>query len=102
MKFEDKVQEWIENTPCETMRNTLQKWLDENNEKAVEDAFFQDLEFGTAGLRGTIGPGTNKMNATTVARATQGLANYLNKNYENPSVAIAHDSRNLVDHDVIK
>ena len=94
MKFEDKVQEWIENTPCETMRNTLQKWLDENDEKAAEDAFFQDLEFGTAGLRGTIGPGTNKMNATTVARATQGLANYLNKNYEKPRVAIAHDSRN--------
>ena len=94
MKFENKVKEWIANSPCETMRETLQKWLDEGDEKAIEDAFFQDLEFGTAGLRGTIGPGTNKMNATTVARATQGLANYLNKTCENPSVAIAHDSRN--------
>ena len=94
MQFEDKVKIWIGNTPCETMRKTLQGWLDEGNESAVVDAFFQDLEFGTAGLRGTIGPGTNRMNATTVARATQGLANYLNKNYENPSVAIAHDSRN--------
>ena len=94
MKFEDKVKEWIANTPCETMRETLQKWVDDGDEKAVEDAFFQDLEFGTAGLRGTIGPGTNRMNATTVARATQGLANYLNKNFQQPSVAIAHDSRN--------
>ena len=94
MKFEDKVKEWIVNTPCETMRETLQRWLDDGDEKAVEDAFFQNLEFGTAGLRGTIGPGTNRMNATTVARATQGLANYLNKNFQQPSVAIAHDSRN--------
>lgn len=94
MIYEEKVNEWIENSPCETMRETLKVWLSDGDEKAIEDAFFQDLEFGTAGLRGTIGPGTNRMNATTVARATQGLANYLNKNFEHPSVAIAHDSRN--------
>lgn len=94
MIYEDKVKEWIENSKCQTMKDTLQKWLDEGDETAIEDAFFQDMKFGTAGLRGTIGPGTNRMNATTVARATQGLANYLNKTYEKPSVAIAHDSRN--------
>lgn len=62
-------------------------------EAAVADAFFQDLEFGTAGLRGIIGAGTNRMNRYTVARATQGLADYLNAHFENPSVAIARDSR---------
>ena len=65
----------------------------EGAEAAVADAFFQDLEFGTAGLRGIIGAGTNRMNRYTVARATQGLADYLNAHFENPSVAIARDSR---------
>lgn len=60
---------------------------------AVADAFFQDLEFGTAGLRGIIGAGTNRMNRYTVARATQGLADYLNAHFDSPSVAIARDSR---------
>lgn len=60
---------------------------------AVEDAFFQDLEFGTGGLRGTLGAGSNRMNVYTVAQATQGLADYLNANFEAPSVAVAHDSR---------
>ena len=60
---------------------------------AVADAFFQDLEFGTAGLRGIIGAGTNRMNRFTVARATQGLADYLNAHFDSPSVAIARDSR---------
>ena len=62
-------------------------------EAAVADAFFQDLEFGTAGLRGIIGAGTNRMNRYTVARATQGLADYLVAHFESPSVAIARDSR---------
>lgn len=61
--------------------------------RAVVDAFYRDLEFGTAGLRGIIGAGTNRMNIHTVARATQGFADYLNARFENPSVAIARDSR---------
>lgn len=66
----------------------------EGNEKEIEDRFYKDLEFGTAGLRGIIGAGTNRMNNYTVGRATQGLANYIIKRgVENPSVAIAHDSR---------
>ena len=64
------------------------------DETAVEDAFFQDLEFGTGGLRGTLGAGSNRMNVYTVAQATQGLADYLNAHFENPSVAVGHDSRN--------
>lgn len=60
---------------------------------AIADAFFQDLEFGTAGLRGIIGAGTNRMNVYTVRRATQGFADYLNARFDAPSVAIARDSR---------
>lgn len=63
------------------------------DESKIEDAFYRDLEFGTGGLRGTIGAGTNRMNVYTVARASQGLSNYLNKKYTNPSVAIGYDSR---------
>ena len=65
----------------------------ENNEKEIYERFYTELKFGTAGLRGIIGAGTNRMNVYTVRRATQGLANFLNKIYENPTVAISHDSR---------
>ena len=60
----------------------------------IADAFGSDLKFGTAGLRGVMGAGTNRMNEFVVRRATQGLAAHLNANYENPTVAIAYDSRN--------
>ena len=63
------------------------------NDDEILDRFYRSLEFGTAGLRGVIGAGTNRMNIYTVGRATQGLADYLNANYENPSVAIGYDSR---------
>lgn len=63
------------------------------NEKEILDRFYKTLEFGTGGLRGVIGAGTNRMNVYTVAQATQGLADYLNANFDSPSVAIAHDSR---------
>ncbi len=67
-----------------------------NNEKEIQDRFYKDLEFGTGGLRGIIGVGTNRMNIYTVRKATQGLANYiLSKRKENRSVAIAYDSRNM-------
>jgi phosphomannomutase len=60
---------------------------------AINDRFYRDLEFGTGGLRGVIGAGTNRMNIYTVKRATQGFADYLNQEYKNPSVAISFDSR---------
>ncbi|MBR5320918.1 MAG: phospho-sugar mutase [Clostridia bacterium] len=63
------------------------------DEEAILDRFYKNLEFGTAGLRGVIGAGTNRMNVYTVNQATQGLADYLNETFPNPSVAIAYDSR---------
>ncbi len=63
------------------------------DEEAILDHFYKNLEFGTAGLRGVIGAGTNRMNVYTVNQATQGLADYLNEEFDDPSVAIAYDSR---------
>ena len=63
------------------------------NDKEIEDRFAVSLKFGTAGLRGVIGAGTNRMNVYTVRQATQGLADYCNEDFENPSIAIAYDSR---------
>ncbi|MBQ4155246.1 MAG: phospho-sugar mutase, partial [Clostridia bacterium] len=63
------------------------------NETEIEDRFYKELDFGTAGLRGVIGAGTNRMNVYIVGKATQGIAQYVNANFENPSVAIAYDSR---------
>ncbi len=63
------------------------------NEKEIEDRFYCDLTFGTAGLRGVLGVGNNRMNIYTIRRSTQGLAQYLNKVYKNATVAIAYDSR---------
>ena len=75
-------------------KNELKQIKD--NEKEIEDRFYKDLEFGTAGLRGIIGSGTNRMNIYTVGRATQGLANFIKKeNAQEKGVAIAYDSRNM-------
>lgn len=63
------------------------------NEDEILDRFYKNLEFGTGGLRGVIGAGTNRLNVYTVAQATQGLADYLNESFEEPSCAIAYDSR---------
>lgn len=63
------------------------------DEKEIHERFYADLDFGTAGLRGILGAGTYRMNIYTVRRATQGLADYLNKNWRNPNAAIAYDSR---------
>ena len=85
---------WIENVTDEELLAELKAMKESGDEEAISDAFFQDLEFGTAGLRGTLGAGTNRMNIYTVGRATQGFADYLNATFENPTVAIARDSRN--------
>lgn len=63
------------------------------NDSQIEDAFYRDLAFGTGGLRGVIGAGTNRINVYTIAKASQGLANYLNKHFDNPSIAVSYDSR---------
>lgn len=81
---------WLEKATADAdVANELKKM----NEKAVEDSFYRNLAFGTGGLRGTIGAGTNRMNVYTVAKASQGLADYLGKHYDAPSVVIGYDSR---------
>ena len=85
---------WLENVKDEELLAELKAMQEAGDEDAITDAFFQELAFGTAGLRGTLGAGTNRMNIYTVGRATQGFADYLVKNFENPTVAIARDSRN--------
>ncbi len=76
----------------------IQSLLDDNNSKELTERFYQDLEFGTGGLRGIIGAGTNRMNPYVVRRATQGLANYINQQFpsmEEPRVAISYDNRHF-------
>ncbi len=84
--------EWLEKADADP---DLKKELNEINGKSDEilDRFYRSLEFGTAGLRGVIGAGTNRMNYYTVGRATQGLSDFLNKHFEKPSIAIGYDSR---------
>ena len=65
----------------------------QNDPAAIEDRFYRELEFGTGGLRGVLGAGSNRMNIYTVGKATQGLSNYLNSHFDKPCVAVAYDSR---------
>ena len=92
-----ELERWIGNVDDAELSAELEdmrKKADAGDDSAMVDAFFQDLSFGTAGLRGIIGAGTNRMNVYTVGRATQGFADYLNAHFDAPSVAIARDSRN--------
>lgn len=91
MNYKDKYNEWLafadENTKAELESIT--------DEKEIEDRFYKDLAFGTGGLRGVMGAGSNRMNRYTVGKATLGLARYLkSKNDGEISVAIAYDTRN--------
>jgi len=94
-EIREKAMLWLGNEYNEETRNEVRHMLD-NDEKALVDAFYQDLEFGTGGLRGIMGAGTNRMNIYTLGMATQGLSNYLIKNFKDQKikVAIAHDCRN--------
>ena len=83
---------WCENAKDDSDLCTELESIKDDND-AIVDRFYRDLEFGTGGLRGVIGAGTNRMNIYTVRRATQGFADYLNQEYTNPSVAISYDSR---------
>lgn len=93
MSFYEKYNKWVSDSAFD--EETRKELLGiKDDEKDIEDRFYKDLEFGTGGLRGIIGAGTNRMNKYTVGRATQGLANYIKKkNIDNPSVVIAYDSR---------
>jgi len=91
-----RIKEWTGNEYDEKTREEIQKLVNSNNEKELIDRFYTDLEFGTGGLRGKIGAGTNRMNIYTVGRASQGLANYIINQGEEAKakgVVIAYDSR---------
>lgn len=95
MDYRRRYEEWLNGEYFdEATRKELKDII--NDEKEIEDRFYKDLHFGTGGLRGIIGAGTNRMNKYTVAKATKGLANYILKQGEHePSVVIAHDSRHF-------
>ena len=89
----DTIKLWQDNVTEPDLKAELDALVSAGDEDALNDAFYRTLEFGTAGLRGTLGVGTNRMNVYVVAQATQGVANYLNAHYKNPTIAIARDSR---------
>ena len=90
-----KAQSWLDGHYDDATKKQV-KYLIDNDMKELVESFYKDLEFGTGGLRGVMGVGSNRMNIYTVGAATQGLANYLKKNFagEQIRVAIGHDSRN--------
>ncbi|WP_372934500.1 phospho-sugar mutase [Mariniphaga sediminis] len=93
----DKAQEWLSETYDKEIRGEVQRLLEADDPSELIDSFYKNLEFGTGGLRGIMGAGTNRMNRYTVGAATQGLANYLKKNFADLleiKVAIGHDCRN--------
>ena len=90
MDIKKEYERWLANATADADVAAELKTLDDAK---IEDAFYRDLDFGTGGLRGVIGAGTNRMNIYTVAKASQGLADYLKKNFAEPSVAIGYDSR---------
>ena len=90
MDIKNEYKRWLEYA---TADSDVASELKTMGAAKIEDAFYRDLAFGTGGLRGVIGAGTNRMNVYTVAKASQGLADYLKKHYESPSVAIGYDSR---------
>ena len=88
MDYKAEYERWLENANADIVEE-----LRSYSEKDIEDSFYKNLSFGTGGLRGTIGAGTNRMNVHTVGKASQGLADYLNKTCEAPSVVVGYDSR---------
>ncbi|MBX6381135.1 MAG: phospho-sugar mutase [Thermoflavifilum aggregans] len=94
VSIEQRVQQWLDGPFDEETKQQI-RLLQQQNPEELKDAFYRNLEFGTGGLRGIMGPGTNRMNKYTVGMATQGYANYLKQCFSAPiRVAIGHDSRN--------
>ena len=89
MLYKEEYKKWLKNVKEEELLSSLRNM----DEAEIEDAFYRNLAFGTGGLRGTIGVGTNRMNVYTVAKASQGLSDYLLRTCENPSISIGYDSR---------
>ena len=84
MDYRQEYQRWLARVTDAELLEELRGM----DEAAIEDAFYRDLAFGTGGLRGVIGAGSNRMNVYTVARASQGLADYLNRRFSAPSAVI--------------
>ena len=99
LQIEKQALAWINGDYDSETRDAVRSMLVDEHYDDLTDAFYKDLEFGTGGLRGLMGPGTNRVNQYTLGMATQGLSNYLNKQYpdQEVSVAIAHDNRNNSD-----
>lgn len=97
--IQKKVNAWLNGNYDAETKSAIQSLLDQHAHTELTDSFYKDLEFGTGGLRGVMGPGSNRINKYTIGMATQGLANYLKKQYPNQEikVAISHDSRNNSD-----
>ena len=89
--YNKEYQRWLENVKEEELLGELKSI--EGNDEQIKDRFLLNLEFGTAGLRGVLGAGTNRMNVYTVAKATQGLAEFLKGQSRTASVAVSYDSR---------
>jgi phosphoglucomutase len=92
-----KAKHWLTEDYDEQTRAAVQAMLDKEDKTELIESFYKDLEFGTGGLRGIMGPGSNRVNQYTVGAATQGLANYLNKSFAHlprVSVVIGYDCRN--------
>ncbi|MXV52154.1 phospho-sugar mutase [Pedobacter sp. HMF7647] len=96
----EKINQWLQGNYDADTKKAIQDLVDQGANTELTDSFYRDLEFGTGGLRGTMGPGSNRVNKYTIGTATQGLANYLKRTYpgEKIKVAIAHDSRNKSDY----
>ena len=95
MDYQKRYREWLENDYFDADTKAELTAIKENDNE-IKERIYKDLEFGTAGLRGVIGAGTNRMNIYTVRKATQGLANYILKNgAQSRGVAIAYDSRRM-------
>lgn len=92
--IEKQYTEWLERTASNTSLHDELTAI-QGDEKAIEDRFYRSLAFGTGGLRGVLGAGTNRMNVYSVGKATFGLAEYILSQDANGSVAIAYDSRNM-------
>ncbi|MBC5992524.1 phospho-sugar mutase [Pontibacter cellulosilyticus] len=94
-----KIDSWLAGNYDEQTKSEINGLLERNEHESLSDAFYKDLEFGTGGLRGIMGAGSNRMNRYTLGMATQGLCNYLKQNFPNEQikVAIAHDCRNNSD-----
>ena len=92
--IQEKINGWLTDSYDQQTRDEIKKLQEENPDELTE-SFYKNLEFGTGGLRGLMGVGTNRINKYTIGMATQGFANYLKKKVEGEiKVAIAHDSRN--------